>query len=263
MKPSVLVLALAGLLLLPMTVQAAVLVDNVTSVTAASVSSKTFAHTVSGSTVNRLLIVGVSWSDANSRQISSVTYGGVAMTAIAVSVTNGSSAKVQMYRLYGGTLPTGTNNVVVTWSGTVTGVIGATTFYGVDQTTPLGALVGTTGNTATPTHTVTSATGDLVVDTMAAGGGTPVVDPSQTQWWNLTQTVRGAGSTKPGAASVTMSWTLGSTQSWAIQAVPVKAAAAGAFTKLQLLVPGETAAPWTTSGVTGWPSPTRMNWAGT
>src|SRR5436309_14399986 len=51
-----------------------------------------------------------------------------------------------------------------------------------------------------------------------------------------------------------MSSTLGSTQSRAIQAVPVKAAAAEAFAKLQLLVPGETAAPWTTSGVTGTPT---------
>src|SRR5439155_1378726 len=62
----------------------------------------------------------------------------------------------------------------------------------------------------------------------------------------------GAGSTEVGAASVTMSWTMVKNSGWASVGVSIKPA--HVFTKLQLLVPGETAAPGTVSGKTGTPT---------
>src|SRR2546426_2019623 len=244
----------ALVLLLPTTVQAAVQFDTKTCYNSGSGTTRTFAHPVGTGQVNQLLMVGISWS-GSSVNISGVTYNSIAMTAVAAQVAN-SSTKMQMYRLTAPT--TGSNNVVVTFSASASSaVISATSYYGVHQTTPLGTFVSATGTSTAPSVTATSVgSSDIVVDTLAAAGGTPTVDATQTQQCNLTQTVRGASSTEPytGLASVPMSWTLSSSNAWSIGAVPIKPAAVGAFTKLQLLVPGETAAPWTTTGKTGTPT---------
>src|SRR4030095_6169577 len=88
-------------------------------------------------------------------------------------------------------------------------------------------------NTLAPTVTVSSGPGDLVVDTVVARGDTLTLTPGagQTELFNYTTGVSstdviGAGSTKPGAASVTMTWTeetdIG--KSWAIGAVSIRSA---------------------------------------
>src|SRR5438876_1071828 len=204
---------------LPTTVEAAVAVDNVTSSTFNTGNSTfSFNHAV-GSGANRLLIVGV--TDDNNRGVPSVTYNAVAMTAIG-SKSNG-NLLVSMFRTVNP--PSGTFAVKVTWGGgNNVGEVGAISFTGVDQTTPLGTFVTASASTTTPTVNVTSAAGELVVDTVGATGGTLTVEASQTQRWNLTQTVRGGGSTEAGAATVTMSWSLGTSNSWATIAVPVKPA---------------------------------------
>src|SRR5881296_515947 len=204
---------------LPTTVEAAVAVDNVTSSTFNTGNSTfSFNHAV-GSGANRLLIVGV--TDDNNRGVPSATYNAVAMTAIG-SKSNG-NLLVSMFRMVNP--PSGTFAVKVTWGGgNNVGEVGAISFTGVDQTTPLGTFVTASASTTTPTVNVTSAAGELVVDTVGATGGTLTVDASQAQRWNLTQTVRGGGSTEAGAATVTMSWSLGTSNAWATIAVPVKPA---------------------------------------
>src|SRR5437899_4287912 len=204
---------------LPTTVEAAVAVDNVTSSTFNTGNSTfSFNHAV-GSGATRLLIVGV--TDDNNRGVPSVTYNAVAMTAIG-SKSNG-NLLVSMFRMVNP--PSGTFAVKVTWGGgNNVGEVGAISFTGVDQTTPLGTFVTASASTTTPTVNVTSAAGELVVDTVGATGGTLTVDASQAQRWNLTQTVRGGGSTEAGAATVTMSWSLGTSNAWATIAVPVKPA---------------------------------------
>ncbi len=217
--PAVLALGYAGLLfLLPATVEAAVAVDAVNSTTVANASTGTVTLTV-GSGANRLLIVGV--SDNNKRTISSVTVNTtLTMTSIG-SQTDGATTKIQMFSLINP--PAGLNTVQVTWSGGgVNGVIGAISFTGVNQTTPLGTFASATGTSTAPSVNVTSAAGEIVVDTVVGAGGTLTVDPSQTQRWNLTSTVRGGGSTEAGAATVTMSWTLSASNSWSIGGVSVK-----------------------------------------
>jgi uncharacterized repeat protein (TIGR01451 family) len=71
-----------------------------------------------------------------------------------------------------------------------------------------------------------------VLDTVSTNGdaNTLTANAGQTERWDLfsgtgdLNNVRGGGSTEPGAASVTMSWTLGASKVWAIGAVAIKPA---------------------------------------
>ena len=72
--------------------------------------------------------------------------------------------------------------------------------------------------------------GDLVVDTLEADLTSVVVTANggQTGQWNLVGAQTGAGSTKPGASSVTMGWSFSASALWQLGAVPVHATAADA-----------------------------------
>src|SRR5262249_3242813 len=128
--------------------------------------------------------------------------------------------------------PKGTGSIVVTVSAAKRLVGGAASFSNVDLTTPHGAFVSAIGNSTTASVAVPSAAGELVVDTAAATGdaNSLTVGAGQTQRWNAATgngggEARGAGSTEPGAASVTMSWTLGASKNWSIGAVSLKPSA--------------------------------------
>lgn len=221
---------LAGLALLILlsgfqAVQAQIAVDN-TSVgvgPGSNVNSLTWSHTV-GSGSNRVLIVGVSLRDANV-SVSNITYGGTGLTFIGSSNEAGLDVRIEMWRLIAPA--TGTANIVVTLSAAKRIVGGATSFTGVNQTTPNGAFNSAQGNsTPTPVVTVSSVSGAVVIDTVAAMANTNslIVNAGQDLRWsgstsNGNNDVRGGGSTKPGAATVTMSWTLSSAKPWAIGAI--------------------------------------------
>ena len=68
---------------------------------------------------------------------------------------------------------------------------------------------------------VTSAAGEIVIDTVYNSGTALTVGAGQTQRWNLAPGGEGAGSTEPGASTVTMSWSQ-PTGSWVIGGVSVK-----------------------------------------
>src|SRR5450759_1405995 len=109
---------------------------------------------------------------------------------------------------------TGTFNIVVTMGSFYSAnfVVGATNFFGVDQTTPYGSLT-TVDGSGDPSITVASAIGELVIDAPAAFNvDTQSSEAGQTiLWTNKNGTASGdawAGSSKKeGASSVTMSWT--------------------------------------------------------
>lgn len=196
----------------------------------------TFAHTV-GAGSNKILIVGISIDQTSTvTVISTVTYGGVAMTNVGNTTSTADVMRISGWVLVNP--PSGTANVVVTPVGgnTVDFVAGATSYFGVHQTVPLGTGVETTGGSGTPTVNVASATNDLVVDSVSVGGallGNSVsVGAGQTQRFNvntgtiLSTGMIGAGSTEPGAATVTMSWTQNGLLNgpWAIGAVAMRPA---------------------------------------
>lgn len=190
-------------------------------------SSLTFSHTCAG--VNRLLIVWVSYFDS-ADTISSVTYNGVAMTAIPSGSAANGNYKIAGYYLIAPA--TGANNVVVTFSGAVSDFGGGSiSFTDAHQTTPLGTAVTATGTSTSPSVTVSSASGEFVADGLIiVHGGTLTVGGSQTQRWNAIATngfIKYAGSTQGGAGAVSNTWSNSSSQVWAQGAVPVKPVGGG------------------------------------
>ena len=191
-------------------------------------SSKTISHTTSSGN-DRLMLVGVSINNDFFETVTSVTYDGVSLTLVGTR-QNDDDSRVEIWRLIAP--PAGTANVVVNFSAGLdeSAVIGVITFTGVDQTTPLGTFVSNIGNSTTASVSVSSATGELVLDVVSAEDdeveGSISAGSGQTQYWDLRGTsspdLWGGGSTEPGAGSVTMSWSVEESDQWAIGAVPIK-----------------------------------------
>ena len=229
---------------------------------APTASSVSFSHTT-GTSADRLMLVGVSWNcGTTNRTLSSISFtpaGGSALNLTEVrtqqySWTSGSNTNYRytaIYRLLNP--PSGVAGTVnIAFSGAVSnGIIaGAANFAGVDQTTPLGSpngAVGTgtsTSGTPNPTVTLTGLAGsELVFDSVFMGASstshTMTADSGQAELWNIlgysssstSFNARGAASTKQATGTTaTMSWTTGgygtTATRWAIAAVPINPAPA-------------------------------------
>ena len=178
----------------------------------------TQAHTT-GTESNRLMLVGISQKN---KLVTSVTYNGTPLTLVGENISNG-NARISIYQLINPA--SGTANVVVNFSANPDkgAVVSITTFNNVDQTTPLGTFASAQANSNNPTVNVASASNELVYDVVAKRNQSLTVGAGQTQRWNLPSgwEMYGGGSTEPGAAATTMSWTAGS-ENWAIGAVSIK-----------------------------------------
>jgi len=201
----------------------AITYDAKSSDSSSSTSSLSWSHTI-GSGPNRILIVGVS---TYSQTVSSVTYDGTGLTSIG-SIANGSGGRAEIFKLLEASLPsTGSYTIEVTLGGSAAVVAGATSWSGIDQTTPHGTFTSNTGASNTPTVDVSSAGGEMVVDTLAvypAGGGIMGPGAGQTQRWSATPSLSagGGGSSEPGETTVTMSWSTSVGMNWAIGAISLK-----------------------------------------
>ena len=185
-------------------------------------SSLTWMHTVDAGT-NRALFVEVSINDP-SVSVTGITYGGVALTKVGRSA--GSHA-VEIWALTNPNL--GSANVVVSFSGSTEAAAGATTFHGVNQTTPYGTFAAASGTGTVGSVTVASAVGDKVIDVQywqgAPSGGT-AGSAQSIQWWQRpASNSMTAGSTVETAtsASVVMNTNFTSSAYWQIAGVSVKA----------------------------------------
>ena len=188
------------------------------------------SHTVSGT--NRVLLVGV--SIPGNRAVNSITYNGVSLTKINSASTGSlsSDARMELWQLVAP--DTGTHNIVITLNGSANVLIGgATSWTGVDQSIPFGTFASATGNGTAASINVTSGTDELVVDSLAVSD--PITGPffasqdsGQTWRWDYgygnSGQRWGSGSSKPGATTTTMSWTINSSHKWAIGAIPLKPA---------------------------------------
>src|SRR5262245_38978862 len=202
--------------------------DAVSSASAAAANSLTFAHTV-GSGSNRLLLVEVVINKGGTT-VSSVTYGGTALTKVGSAV----NAMIHTELWYLRAPATATANVVVPASGGNPEITaGATSFFGVDQTTPLGTAVTANGKANPPSASVTvaSAAGELVIAVAGVHQGTSyTTGGGQSELWQLATgtggaSVWGASDTESGAASVQMNWSVsisGGAGEWAEAAVAIK-----------------------------------------
>jgi len=204
-------------------------------------TSLTWPHTVAAQT-NRILIVGVSTTvngavGPPADRVLSVTYAGQPLTLIGSQrspVLGGTRSSTEMFKLLAP--PTGTANVVVTLVGNLApsnyAVGGSVSFTGVHQTTPHGSFVSGSGSSDAPATIVSSAAGEVVIDNVATSPEAQflLAGAGQTDWYSGEVFIGGlisvgAGSTEPGAASVTMSWQSLAVGEWATGAISLKPAA--------------------------------------
>ena len=207
-------------------VSADTIVLNGTKTTSGTVSSPyqiTLSNFNVGTGSNRVLIVGI---EANNAQASTVKFGGVSLTPAVSHFINNDA---EFWYLKN---PNGTANIVVTMYGSTSVVVGAYSFFGVDQTNPIPTTVGK-NNTApsSPSISITTANSNSwVLDSPAIYGGITLSSPTCTQRWdiNIASAITGASSSKtttsPG--SVTCSWTASTGDYWDDVAIEVKAAGA-------------------------------------
>lgn len=205
----------------------AIAFDAASTSKSASTTSLSWSHTCTGSDL--ILVVAVSINDPGDRSVSSVTYNSVSLSLIGTA-TASATVRVELWYLIAPT--TGANTVEVALNKGSAIVAGATSWTGVDQSTPLGTMVTATGTGTAVTVTASTSAGEMVVDVLAADDGpTAAADGSQTERWDdaVTGVVRGAASSESsGDGNVVMSWTLGSSKEWEIAAVPIKAGGGGA-----------------------------------
>lgn len=193
-----------------------------TFTSATSASSSTFAHDATGADV---LVVMATYQDGGvGRTISGITYNGVALTKIAAAGPL-FAMRAEMWYLVGPA--SGSNNIVISYTGAcVNHAHAGVNLVGVDTASPIGTQSSTTSTAHSVSRTVTSATDELVLDVVRYFSSESSPDVSQTQLYeNNISSYRGAGSTKPGASSVTMTWTrdTGGNCDWAIVACPFHA----------------------------------------
>jgi polygalacturonase len=205
-------------------VSAQISLNSVSSAKVSGNSSLSWNHTLASGT-NRVVIIEVASNNASTtcgagtvQSVSSVTFNGVAATAVPNSIAcNHSSTLVAQTQLFylTETLPaSGSYAVSVKTTGTTSGIeAGVIALNGVAQGAPEAlAINSTTGSTTISTSITTKTNGAWVVDVFGNGGAsTTTAGSGQTQQWNLKGNATGAGSTvaMSTAGARTMSWTAG------------------------------------------------------
>ena len=158
--------------------------------------------------------------------MSSITYNATPLAPVGARSSSDGFSRVEIYQLVAP--DTGTHDVVVTLSGIPdAATVGAMTFTGVNQATPLGTFASGTGDATSGSVDVTSAANELVFATMVLESSTDrdlVEGAGQTEWWDLFQTpaTNGGGSTEAGAATVAMSWSWSGADKWVIGGISIK-----------------------------------------
>jgi hypothetical protein len=193
-----------------------------------------FTHTPVGTPTAILVTIHQYLRGGINCDITSVTYNGVALTmeARASFGTSEGDPRSEVWSLPN---PASGAQTVATNVGTSTTSyfqVYATTFTGSDTTTACTSANGATGTSTTPSVTISSQSGDLVIDAMtqASAGATITVGAGQTQKYNVSAilgTMRDCGSTEGGASSVVMDWSSSANVKWANAGASVKTAGGG------------------------------------
>lgn len=208
-------LVLVLMLLLPLQGWAAVAFDAASEgLSSTSTTSLTISHTTSGS--NRALYCAISHipGDIDITTVTA-TYNGVSMDTLFSDAATHGSRQTKVFRLVAPA--TGANNFVASWSGSSQLAAVCASFTGVDQADPDDAHVLTdgTGGGTSSSRSVSSATGDMVMDVITAGNGitglsvtgtNTLVNDIQVGVSDSGQPAALAASYEAGAATVTPSW---------------------------------------------------------
>jgi hypothetical protein len=172
--------------------------------------------------------IGIVMRDASGDlTISSVTYGGNACSLEDSQITGSGFEKVFLYSL--ANPPSGAQTVQVNFAAVPdrNACAHSVSVTGGSTSDVFGTPVKATGNDNSIEVDVSSDTDELVMDVAGAAAAIGV-GAGQTQRMNeALDGATGVGSTEPGAATVTMSWTLGGASDWATVAASFNVAAAG------------------------------------
>ena len=169
---------------------------------------------------NKLLVVGVS---SDNSDVGSVTFGGSYLTKKVGSFYNNDA---EFWYLKN---PTGSGAIVVTMNGPTSTVVGAYSFSGVNQTSPIPTkTVRHNVNPNSPTITLTTKfSNDWVLDLPSMYGGSTLGSPTCTQQWdaNVPDAITGTSSSKivPTPGAVTCKWTANIVDLWDDVAIEIKA----------------------------------------
>lgn len=191
--------------------------DAVSNSSVASASSLTWSHTV-GVASNMILVVAV--AVGGSGTCSGVTYAGSSMTSL-TSKNQGTETTYIFYKL---APTTGANNVVASFSGSVSGIGLGVSYSNVYQTTPFGTAASSSSTSGNSSNTVTSTTtSQLVLDINYANGTSSTVGASQNVETSNTSVApfyfSDIGAT---GAAQSLSWTnAGSPTIWIEMSVPL------------------------------------------
>jgi len=154
--------------------------------------------------------------------VSGVTYGGVSMVQEASQTISAGGSSVQIWALANPSA--GAQTVVITCGQHMYTQAGSITVTGGSTVTAIRAANTALATSTTPSVSVTSATGDFIVDVVGSTGAnvTTTAGGSQNKRWGPTDagTNTASSSTLPaGSGSTTMTWTLGSSVTWGQAAV--------------------------------------------
>jgi hypothetical protein len=190
----------------------AVALDAVSTKTGSGLPSDTWRHTPAGVPTAVAVCIGYT---SNAVAISSITYGGVPMNIEAIQ-NSASGHKAVIYGL--ANPPPGPQDIAIVWAAAVNHVSAVVSVVGSHLGDPFSNNQIATGTSTTPSLACTSAVGELVVDVVVGDTVTTFTQGAgQTKRWDIpiVASEQVAGSTEVGAASVTMSWTLGVSSIWA------------------------------------------------
>jgi hypothetical protein len=181
-------------------------------------NSLTFSHnTPSANNLCLIVLVGLDDRDPD-KEVLSITYNGTNLNFADKGSFGGGGPAIEIWYLVNP--DTGSNNVVITIENSNANKIGAAaiTLSNVSQTNPIdtGTVQTDTGNERYPSVSVSSQTGDLVMDLESSAVSSASSEGSG-QDKLFDQELGGSGvsshycqgSTKPGGASVTMTWDRG------------------------------------------------------
>jgi hypothetical protein len=194
-----------------------------------SATSRSWSHTVGTLTDGELTVSACFWNSGG--QVSSCTYGGVALTRAVQSGLSASQDRSEIWRLLAPAA--GTATVVVNFSAAADGECGSSSWSNVDQTAPERNTGSTTGSGTAASISATGAqAGDAILDALAQSDRvraiTMTAHTNRVQRFNTTSGVTGEGGAGSSLSSApdpqTMDWTIAATKSWALSYVVLAAA---------------------------------------
>ncbi len=196
--------------------------DTDSSTSDSETSTLSWSHTCTGSD----LALVVNACNDSGLTVSGVTYNSVALAKVATGIANG-NAFVENWILANDEVATGANTVEVTYSGSGFLQAGASSYTGVDQTTPVDATsTGSTGSSTNANDSVSGGSDWHVGGGVTAGEASAFTanSPTVLSWAAAVEQRNAGGGYAPTGAAISFA---NGNFAWACQAFSLNEAAGG------------------------------------